>query len=496
MYRVLLILLILSSYCLIGRHLDDKHRLIIMADMGNEPDEMQQMIHMITCSNEFDIEGLIAVTGKYLHPNTHLGDYNKVTHPELFHEIVDAYAKVYKNLLEHSSSYPNPESLRGKITSGQREYGIADVGKGKSSKGSELIIQAAKKNDTRPIWIVINAGSNTLAQALFDYRDTHSSDELSVFISKLRVFENGSQDNAGSWICSEFPDIHWIRSNFQTYSYGGPGWGNNSRKLGPYYWHPYEYSTKGQLDWQKKHIMVNHGPLGDLYPERRFHAWGDGVIGYMEGGGTIPWMGLINKGLFDIDQPSWGGWSGRFTAKKIKNYWSKHKDIKIDEEKVAPFYCYGEASDTWTDPLDDSTYLSNYVPIWRWREAMYNDQIARMDWCVKDYNDANHHPIAAVGEDKSNTTLRIKTKANKILNFDASLSSDPDNDNIQFKWWIYQEAGNYTKKLIIDNNNKPKCSLEIPEDAIGKQIHLILEIKDDNEIVNLFDYRRIVIDVK
>ena len=46
-----------------------KSRLIILADMGNEPDEEQQMMHMLMCSNEFDLEGLIAVTGKYLNPS-------------------------------------------------------------------------------------------------------------------------------------------------------------------------------------------------------------------------------------------------------------------------------------------------------------------------------------------------------------------------------------------------------------------------------------------
>jgi NAD(P)-dependent dehydrogenase (short-subunit alcohol dehydrogenase family) len=29
--------------------------------MGIEPDEERQMIHMMVCSNEFDIDGLIAV---------------------------------------------------------------------------------------------------------------------------------------------------------------------------------------------------------------------------------------------------------------------------------------------------------------------------------------------------------------------------------------------------------------------------------------------------
>ena len=40
----------------------EKSRLIVMADMGNEPDEMQQMMHLLMYSNEIDIEGLISVT--------------------------------------------------------------------------------------------------------------------------------------------------------------------------------------------------------------------------------------------------------------------------------------------------------------------------------------------------------------------------------------------------------------------------------------------------
>ena len=45
---------------------ENRQRLIILADMGNEPDEEQQMMHMLMYCNEFDLEGLVAVTGKYL----------------------------------------------------------------------------------------------------------------------------------------------------------------------------------------------------------------------------------------------------------------------------------------------------------------------------------------------------------------------------------------------------------------------------------------------
>ena len=50
--------------------------------------------------------------------------------------------------------------------------------------------------------------------------------------------------------------------------------------------------------------------------------------------------------------------------------------------------------------------------------------------------------------------------------------------------------------LFADVIHKTKTSVTIPADATGKQIHVILEIKDLNPIAALFDYRRIVIDIE
>ncbi|WP_299552420.1 nucleoside hydrolase-like domain-containing protein [Seonamhaeicola sp.] len=474
-----------------------KYRLIILADMGNEPDEMQQMIHMITCSNAFDIEGLIAVTGKYIRPNSKLGKYNWVTHPELFHDIINAYEKDLKNLKKHANGWPEPDDLRKVVAAGQKGYGIDDVKAGNSSEGSKLIVNTLLRDDPRPIWVVVNAGSNTLAQALVDFRKDHTMQEVNEAVSKLRVFENGAQDNAGAWICHEFPKIHWIRSNYQTYAYGGPGGkdGDLQANLGPNYWHPFKTSTTGQLEWLKKNVMNDHGALGAIYPERIYHAWGKGVVGFMEGGGTIPWMGLVNKGLFDIDEPSWGGWGGRFSVRKEPDFWSRHSDIKIDEIHAAPFYTYREVSDHWVDPQNGKVYNNNYVPVWRWREAMYNDQLCRMDWCAKSYEEANHHPVAAFNGDQSNKIIRLQASAGEIIDLDATASSDPDGDSLKFSWWVYQEAGTYPGMVNITNSNGDKAKIQIPTGAGGKQIHLILEIKDTNKIASLFDYRRIVIDV-
>lgn len=474
-----------------------RHRLLVLADMGNEPDEEQQMIHMIVCSNEFDIEGLIAVTGKYIRPDRS-DPYKQVTHPELFHKIIDAYEKVLPNLRKHAESWHQPEDVRQLVAAGQSGYGIADVGEGKTSPGSELIINAVLKDDPRPIWVVVNAGSNTLAQALWDYRSSHSPKEVDAFVAKLRVFENGAQDNAGAWICSTFPKIHWIRSNYQTYAYGGPGGvdGSLTGNIGPHYWKPYEYSVEGQNEWLKEHVMNDHGPLGAIYPERRFGKLPGGHLGFMEGGGTLPWLGLVNKELFDINQPHWGGWSGRYSREKVACFWSRHGDIRPDEENVAPFYTYREVSDTWIDPVNGDTLSNDYVPAWRWRDAMYNDFKCRMDWCVENYDDANHHPTAVFNGDKGDEIVRLTALPGDTLSLSADGSSDPDGDPIDIRWWQYLEAGTYPGEVHIPSSDQANTKIVIPTGAAGTQIHIILEIRDQNTIGSLYDYRRIVIDVE
>ena len=120
----------------------EKARLIVLADMGNEPDEEQQITHLLVCSNEMELEGLIAVTGAALNPN-HPDPYKRVLHPELFHRLIDAYGEVYPNLQKHADGWHSPEYLHSIVASGQTGYGIEAIGKGKSTEGSELIIRQA-----------------------------------------------------------------------------------------------------------------------------------------------------------------------------------------------------------------------------------------------------------------------------------------------------------------------------------------------------------------
>lgn len=466
----------------------NKNRFILMSDIGHDPDDEQQLVHILMYSNKFDIEGLIAVSGRYFRPNPK--DTVKVLMPELFHYYIDGYEKVYPNLQRHEKGWKTPEYLHSIVASGQEGNGMKDVGEGRPSDGAKLIIEAALKEDKRPLFVLSNGGMNTLAQALYTFRAVHSKEEMKAFISKLRVYDNSGQDESGAWICHDFPNLFYIRATNQNKSFGGP----SNTNLGPHVWKPFEYSPLGQHQWIKENVQTNHGSLGTLYPDRIV----DGTYHFVGGGGTIPWLSLINPSLSDISQPSWGGWGGRYSAKKQPNPPSGFSIVEADEQPYLPYAAYADGNniiDTWVNPDDEKEYADVYTPVWRWRKSIWNDLKARMDWCVKPFDKANHRPKAVINGDTSSQVLRAKYNYEDIVTLDATGSSDPDDDNLSYKWWIYPEAGKkpYNKPIVIENDTQVKTAFKIPKDAATKELHVILEVHDHNKISPLVDYKRMVI---
>ena len=483
-------LALLSTHVFCAAPIDDRARVIFLDDMGNENDEVQQMLHVLMCSSEFEPDGLLCVFSKFLRPELK-DSYKQKLHPELWYQLIEGYEKVYPNLKLHATGWSPPDYLRSIVACGQGGYGMSAVGEGKSSAGSKLIIAAVNKKDPRPVHFIMNAGNNTLAQALYDYRATHSPAEVKAFVAKLRVFDNEAQDEAGAWICHEFPDIFWIRSRGETTSYGGP----TDKNLGPYAWPPFDDSPQGQDDWAKTNVRADHGALGKLYPQRNYAN----KLHFIEGGGTIPWMGLVCRGLTDSSEPSWGGWSGRYTPEKIANVLSPFADIAAEEKKYFPYSVYTDNGirDHWTNPDDGKTYDNSFAAVWRWRTAMWNDFKARMEWCVQPYAKANHPPHAVLNGDASRAILKLAAKPGDVMKFDAAGSTDPDKDTLRYSWWIYPEAGRrpYGKELPIQNATAERIQFTIPPDAAGKELHLILEVWDQSKIVPLAAYRRVVINV-
>src|SRR5205085_11940388 len=91
----------------------ERPRLIVLTDIGGDPDDSQSMVRLMVYANEFEIEGLIASAA-----GTPGELKEAVTRPERIREIVAAYAQVRVNLARHADGWPTVEELAARIKSG------------------------------------------------------------------------------------------------------------------------------------------------------------------------------------------------------------------------------------------------------------------------------------------------------------------------------------------------------------------------------------------
>lgn len=444
-----------------------KQRVLVLTDIENEPDDAQSMVRFLVYSNHYDVEGLVATT------STHLRDK---TAEWRIKEIVTAYGKVRDNLLKHEKGFPTEEYLDSVTKKGIPKYGLDGVGPGNDSEGSDWLIQVVDKDDPRPVWVTVWGGANVLAQALWKVRQTRTQAEVDKFVRKIRVYTISDQDNSAYWIRTEFPNLFYIVSPGSNYRHAT--WSGISGE--PWYRFASGADTnKVQNPWLRENIMENHGPLGAEYPEVEYAMEGD----------TPSFIHLIKNGLSNSERPDWGGWGGRYELYQPRFLPYRRKTDQ-----------YSETRPIWTDAIDEVVgrdgriYIDNHATIWRWRDEFQNDFAARIDWTVKNYDQANHPPMAKLAGPNE-----VVVNAGESIVLDASSSSDPDGDNLTFEWLQYGEAGTYWhldwQDIELKNADKAKMTLEVPENVgLNKPqtTHIILKVTDDGEPA-LTRYQRVIV---
>jgi hypothetical protein len=432
---------------------ESRPRLLVLTDIGGDPDDQQSMIRLMLYANEFEIEGLIASAS-----GTPGELKEKVTKPELIRNTIEAYGEVRPKLVQHAKGYPTKEELLDMVKSGNPNRGLEAIGEGKDTKGSRWIIAMADQKDSRPLNISIWGGQTDLAQALWRVRQDRGEAGLKTFISKLRIYDINDQDKIVDWMWAEFPGMWYILASAPK---------GKDKRTGAYrgvYLSGDESLTSA--NWINAHVKENHGPLGTLYPMKTYTAPNPHKT--MKEGDTPSWFYFLPNGLGEATHPEFGGWGGRF---------------QIETDSI-----YRDAADS----LDGIT--EPRIGVSRWRPAFQNEFAARMDWCVKNFDGANHEPKVVVNKQRGRAPLTLNANPGSTLKLDAAGTSDPDDDILLYHWWIYPEASSITG-ATLEATTTAQTKLAIPSGKVAGEIHVILEVTD-NGTPALTAYRRVIVTLK
>jgi hypothetical protein len=396
-----------------------KLRVIIETDAGGDPDDEQSMVRFLLYANEWDVEGILCTRPETKRDENRNPEANGL---DIVRRQLKAYEAVYPKLKQHGD-YPSPETLWKRTVAGYDN----------SDDGVQLILEAVDRDDPRPVWFS-NWGTNdgtasSLKRALDRVLAERGREEYEKFKQKLRLC---SDDLFGDhttkiepawklWVYTKFPDMD------------GGRW---YHRFGPL------TATAGGFDLERD--VLKKGPLGATYPTNTHLK--------QKEGDTPEFLYLIPNGLNEPEQPTWGSWAGRFGkqdgAGERAYYWPNVRDV-----------------------IDGKAHRDHTLT--PWVVHIQNDFRARMDWCLKNYKDANHPPVARLAGG-----LRRTVRAGDVVELDATGSSDPDNDPLKIDWRHYAEAGTYRGPGIGVTGENGKISFRAPGVERPETIHLIAIVTD------------------
>ena len=519
-YRLLISLIILFGLPIFSIELiaqqNAKPRIIVTADP--ELDDNNSLIRFLLYSTDINIEGLIYASSqfhwkgdgkgtKFMVPGREYTRYGLNLCPcesyrwkkdeRFIHDAVEAYEKVYPNLVKHDANYPKPAYLKSKIKYGNIEF-EGDITK--ETEGSNYIKNVILDNVPGPLFITAWGGQSTIARALKSieekYRGTKDWDAIQKKVSnKVVLLPSGDQDGTyASYIMPNWPDIDYRQfRNGPNYGYGAQLVASAENK---------NYLT---AEWMTNNIR-SKGPLGELY-----RVWGDGkhmaegdifdyfgMDGYTDSAlkakGYIVWMpvqpkgswlgegdnptfmNMLDNGLYAWEKDSPGGWGGRPFYPNLQTYidpfsndTSKVKDLVISASTL--------------NRLDQNDSELEVFP--DFFAAAQKDFAARMDWSVKtSFKSANHAPIISL-----NTNRVLYVKPGQEIKLNASVK-EPDGDGYSIKWWQFSTYKNATK-LDVSENTSLITTITVPRSVQpGQRYFIVLEVSD-NKVASLTAYQTV-----
>lgn len=428
-------------------------RLIVTTDITSvqagykEPDDCQSLVRLLSMSDQFQIEGMIA--------SSRLG-HGQDACPQHIEHVVNAYAQVERQLRKHSPTFPEAGHLRSVIKGGQPiakpDLPVeASIGDGDDTAASDWIISRLKDPSREPLWVIAWGGTADLAQALWRIRESLPAAEQKKLRAKLRIYSIGDQDSTGPWIRANFPELFYL---IPTRVYRGVyRWGD---------------TRLCSSEWVQENIIKAGGALGAAYPDYRGGDIFGATLGPVHGmkeGDTPSFLYLFENGLNRPDRPDLGGWGGRFVP--------------------VP----GTAAQ-WTDARDELPGVTGEIPrkaatVFRWREAFQREFAARMQWCVREPGQASRPPIVKVN---GPAARRVKLGSGEML--DLGGSSDAGGGPVSVRWFSYPAGG----EIEFESPTSCKTRVIVRSAEEGSSQHAVAELTGPGEL-GMIRYARIELKV-
>ena len=445
---------------------DLKPRIVVLTDIApgeTEPDDMESVVRLLSHADLFEIEGIITCSGW----NSGGGAYSDEW-PSYLHTVIDAYEKDLPNLMKRSGQHgflpveeeslqqkigywPSAEYLRYRHRMGSRYLGLAHIGKDNVSPGSDMIIQLAEEEDSRPLWILVWGGGNSVAQALWQLKESGDEQRLNKVLDKVRIYTITDQDV--DWMKRGQYDISshkWMRKTFGDklfFIWDESAW-LSQNEIGASNWP--EYASKIQTK----------GNMGAVYPKYKYGVEGD----------TPSFLYVLPNGLNVTEHPEYGGWGGYF------------------RHEVSP----DSVTCCFTNMRPEIKEISHQYEKYFY-PAIFNNFAARMEWAASGVG--NRNPELVINGIGGLSPIEIKANPGDSILFDVTGSNDPDGDSLVYKWWIMPEAGESLPEGCLEFSLSGDAELKIPEDFKPGDIHVICECTDSGTIP-LTSYRRVILNVR
>ncbi len=270
----------------------ERYRVIISSDIGgSDDDDDQSFVHFLHYADLVDLEGLVSSPPK----QGRAADYLKV---------IDLYENDFAFFKAASPRYPTPDKLR-ELTQQGATQAAPEAGYSQPTEGSEWIIECARRDDPRPLYVLVWGAITDVAQALHD--EPGIKEKIRVYF--IASWNQRMDEHAFAYIDQHHTDLWMIYcdTTFRGWYVGG----------------------KQDGDWGNQTFInafiKGRGALGDYFAPLK---------GNKIKMGDTPSAAYLLKG--DPNDPESPHWGGRFVKQSGREQWWRDIQSKDLREKNYP----------------------------------------------------------------------------------------------------------------------------------------------------------------